>query len=139
MSISPNVGGDPQAVAALQAPAWHSSYNPLKGYTAGILRLAEDRLTFLTKKGVAFDVPVGEVRDLSFSWGDSVMKCEAGGKKWRFYFSRPQGAPAVSGDLVGGALGAVAAVGDTVAAVQGVKGIFDSRKIGKEFKQALGA
>lgn len=131
------ITNDGQATQPLQAPAWHCKAGLVTRYTVGILRLTDGRLSFLTEKGTAFDVAVGEVADLNFSWGDSVMKCNAGGQKWRFYFSRPQGAPVLPGGLAGGAIGGLVAVGDTIAAVQGVKGIFDSRKVGKEFRAAL--
>lgn len=117
----------------LAAPAWHGpAFNPLNKFTAGLLRLHAGRLSFTTDDGVAFDVPVAELKDMKFAFGDSLLKLSAGGKSWRFFFAQPRGANAAA--AAGGALGAA---GGAYAAAAGTKSIIDSRHVGKAFKAAL--
>lgn len=115
---------------AISAPAWHApAFNPFQRYTAGMLTLAGDRLSFATDKGSGFDVAMEDVSNIDFVLGDSVMKCSVGDKKYRLFFAKPAGAKSMSG--TGGG------VGGAMAAVTGTKSILDSRSVGKTFKAAL--
>lgn len=117
----------------LVATAWHSkAFNPLQRYTVGTLRLHDGRLSFTTDAGEQFNAPVGELNDLTFGTGASMLKVTANGTKWRFVFARPAGAPA--GAAAGGAVGIGASA---VGAVSATKQILESRKVGKAFQAAL--
>lgn len=85
----------------------------------GTLTLEAGRLRFETRDGVAFDVPAAELEKPSFSFGDSVFKVMAAGKKYRFYFGdsvRPE-----DDDLA-----------------DGVKSYMESKRAGQALKAALG-
>jgi hypothetical protein len=117
----------------LAVPAWHApAFNPRNRFTAGLLRLSDGRLSFTTDAGVAFDVPVTEVADARFTAATAVLKCQAGGNKWRFFFAQPPGASAAV--AAGGLLGAV---GGAATAVSGTKAVLNSRHVGKQFEAAL--
>jgi hypothetical protein len=117
----------------LAAPAWHGpAFNPRNKFTAGLLRLRDGRLSFTTDNGVAFDVPVTEIADIKFAFGDSLLKLTAAGTNWRFFFAQPRGANAAVA-----AGGALAVGGGAFAAASSTKSIIDSRHVGKAFKAAL--
>lgn len=123
----------PEEPPRLEAPTWHgASFNPLQRYVAGILTLADGRLSFAADSALAFDVPLDEVCRIDFAYGDSVMKCEVAKQRYRFFFSQPQGARPVTA-----AGGGAAAVGGAAVAVSGTKAILESRAVGKLFRAAL--
>ncbi len=132
--------GTGEGAAQVRAAAWDTPayVGPFgRKPVGGILTLAEGRLKFETDEGTAFDAAVDELDKLEFAQLNTVMKVHLAGRKYRFMFTRPNGAgtPALlaagnAGDLLGVA-------GGVGAAVAGTKGAIESRNAAKRFKAAL--
>lgn len=126
---------DESATGDLRVPAWHGpAFNPRQKFIAGVLSVSGGRLSFTTDDGLAFDVALAEIPPPEFGFGDSLMKCEADGKKWRFVFAKPQGA-----NVAAAAGGIVGAAGGIAGSVSATKSIVDSRRVGKQLKQMVGS
>src|SRR5579884_1861366 len=57
--------------------------------TPGIMRLADGRISFKTARGMAFDVPVGDLRNVSFpGWNQgTAVKFKVNGRRYRIAFT----------------------------------------------------
>jgi len=102
----------------------------------GMLELAHGRLTCRTNAGIAFDLPIADVRDLVFPWYyfGGGMKLTAAGVRHRISFVRPNDAvedlpfriAAREGDAAGLALVGMKA-----------RDIGDGRAAGRAWRHAL--
>jgi hypothetical protein len=122
--------------AEFQSVAW-----VLKGITgsdaAGLLRLSGGRLTLIGQNGTAFDVPVGEVSDVTFPWFyfSGGMKLTAAGEKYRLSFVKPNN----QNSYVAGQAANEIVPGAGMLAVADITGdIRKGRSAGKEWKRLLG-
>jgi hypothetical protein len=113
----------------------------LRGITgadsAGLLRLNGGRLTLIGQDGPAFDVPVTEVRDVSFPWFyfSGGMKLTAAGEKYRLSFVKPNN----QNSYVAGRAANEIVPGAGMVAVADITGdIRKGRSAGKEWKRLLG-
>lgn len=57
----------------------------------GVLRFADDRVSFTTAEGVDFDTPTASVTDVKFPWYyfGGGMKVSVNGESYRFSFLKP--------------------------------------------------
>lgn len=124
------------AASDFQSVAW-----VLKGITgsesAGLLRLGGGRLTLVGENGTAFDVPVNEVRDVSFPWFyfSGGMKLAANGETYRLSFVKPNN----QNSYVAGVAANEIVPGAGMVAVADIAGdIRKGRAAGKQWKRLLG-
>ena len=122
--------------AEFQSVAW-----VLKGITgsdaAGLLRLNGGRLTLIGQNGLAFDVPAGEVTNVSFPWFyfSGGMKLTAAGENYRLSFVKPNN----QNSYVAGQAANEIVPGAGMVAVADIAGdIRKGRSAGKEWKRLIG-
>lgn len=89
----------PTAVTAAIGPAWIVREVT---HVPGILRLEDGRLSFVSTRGVLFDVAVDETPDLAFPWYrlSGAFRLTVAGERLRVHVTRPAGAVPPSSELV---------------------------------------
>lgn len=107
----------------------------LKGLTGsepGRLRLTRERLRFSTRAGLLFDVPLQEVREVTYPWYyfGGGMKVRVGDVQHRFSFVRPNGAE----HAVGRALGEAGDPAALVVAAGKIGDIRSGRALGRHWR-----
>jgi hypothetical protein len=127
---------------ALATPAWLLA-GRLRN-VPGVLTAGEGRLAFVTDDGAVFNVPLGEVGDVTWPWYwfGGGCKIRAGGVQYKITFVRPNGAGDVSPSLLDAGASLFAVLTDTAVPAHSLRGLFDirsGRTAAAAWKEALPA